>query len=223
MKFAIASDLHLDVSAYMPLEFETAEQLDFVIIAGDLSPNKMIRDWFLETVQKTMNCPVIFIPGNHDYYANQGPEHATILTEINGVKIAAATLWTKLGPLDWLRYKSGLNDCRYIKDWDEAAYTAAHEYQKHFLLNSRADIIVSHHAPSWQSIHPDYKDDPLNAAFASDLDEEIRRLQPRFWFHGHVHNNFDYKIGQTRVICHPRGYHFEFRTYKNYKPMVIEI
>lgn len=29
---------------------------------------------------------------------------------------------------------------------------------------------------------------------------------PRYWLHGHVHRSFDYVIGDTRVICNPRGY-----------------
>ena len=38
----------------------------------------------------------------------------------------------------------------------------------------------------------------------------------KLWIHGHVHNNFDYMIGDTRVICNPRGYemyqeNFEFK------------
>jgi hypothetical protein len=26
------------------------------------------------------------------------------------------------------------------------------------------------------------------------------------WVHGHVHNQRDYHIGATRVVCNPRGY-----------------
>jgi hypothetical protein len=31
-------------------------------------------------------------------------------------------------------------------------------------------------------------------------------LAPRYWLHGHVHKSLDYTIGDTRVICNPRGY-----------------
>jgi 3',5'-cyclic AMP phosphodiesterase CpdA len=31
-------------------------------------------------------------------------------------------------------------------------------------------------------------------------------LAPKFWLHGHVHNSFDYMIGDTRIVCNPRGY-----------------
>jgi hypothetical protein len=29
---------------------------------------------------------------------------------------------------------------------------------------------------------------------------------PCVWLHGHVHKSLDYTIGQTRVVCNPRGY-----------------
>jgi Icc-related predicted phosphoesterase len=31
-------------------------------------------------------------------------------------------------------------------------------------------------------------------------------LAPRYWLHGHVHTSLDYTIGDTRVICNPRGH-----------------
>ena len=28
----------------------------------------------------------------------------------------------------------------------------------------------------------------------------------KYWIHGHMHSNVDYMIGDTRVVCNPRGY-----------------
>jgi hypothetical protein len=28
----------------------------------------------------------------------------------------------------------------------------------------------------------------------------------RVWTHGHTHDVFDYTVGQTRILCNPRGY-----------------
>lgn len=70
-------------------------------------------------------------------------------------------------------------------------------------------VVVSHHTPSHQSIHPVYAHDFLmNGAYHSKLDEFILdRPQITNWFHGHTHNAFDYEIGGCRVACNPRGYH----------------
>lgn len=67
-------------------------------------------------------------------------------------------------------------------------------------------VVITHHAPSPRSITPALRKDPLNPAFVSDLDAMIRTYQPPLWIHGHIHNSFDYRIGQTRIVCNPRGY-----------------
>lgn len=67
-------------------------------------------------------------------------------------------------------------------------------------------IVVTHHAPSRGSIAPRFEGDPLNPALASNLDRLIRSYNPSLWIHGHVHDSVDYTVGQTRIICNPRGY-----------------
>lgn len=75
-------------------------------------------------------------------------------------------------------------------------------------------IIVTHHAPSMYSVASQYKNDPLSAAFASNLNEFIiNNPQIRLWVHGHCHTPFDYILGETRVVCEPFGYYNE----NNYK------
>ena len=75
-------------------------------------------------------------------------------------------------------------------------------------------VIVSHHSPSHLSIHPRYKNDPLtNGGYHSDLSEFILdHPEIVLWTHGHTHSPFDYTIGNTRIVCNPRGY--ETETYK---------
>jgi len=67
-------------------------------------------------------------------------------------------------------------------------------------------VVVTHHAPSIQSIVDRYRADPVSAAFASNMDDFILEHQPRLWIHGHTHESFDYEIGKNRVVCNPRGY-----------------
>ena len=68
-------------------------------------------------------------------------------------------------------------------------------------------IVVGHHCPSELSVAAQYKGDMLNGAFRSGLDDFIeQRPQIRYWLHGHTHHNFNYWIGETRVVCNPRGY-----------------
>lgn len=74
------------------------------------------------------------------------------------------------------------------------------------LPRDRPTVVITHYAPSRQSIHPRFANSPLNACFVSDLEERILRWQPCLWLHGHTHDTFDYRIGATRVVANPRGY-----------------
>jgi Icc-related predicted phosphoesterase len=69
-------------------------------------------------------------------------------------------------------------------------------------------VVCGHHAPSRMSTHPRYQSqDVMNGGYSSSLDEFIMdHPQIKLWTHGHTHENFDYMIGSTRVVCNPRGY-----------------
>jgi len=69
-------------------------------------------------------------------------------------------------------------------------------------------VVVGHHAPSRASTHPRFKDEYLmNGGYSTELSEFIMdHPQIKAWTHGHTHEEFDYMIGSTRVICNPRGY-----------------
>jgi len=69
-------------------------------------------------------------------------------------------------------------------------------------------VVVGHHSPSKLSTKPQYQDDVLvNGAYSSDLSElMLDHPQIKMWTHGHTHHNFDYMIGECRVVCNPRGY-----------------
>ncbi|MBB4344437.1 metallophosphoesterase [Rhizobium leguminosarum] len=67
-------------------------------------------------------------------------------------------------------------------------------------------VVVTHHAPSWRSAPSEITDDGLHPDMISGLEREIVRYRPVVWVHGHYNNRSDYYIGDTRVICNPRGY-----------------
>jgi Icc-related predicted phosphoesterase len=69
-------------------------------------------------------------------------------------------------------------------------------------------VVVGHHSPSKQSTHPRYKEEVImNGGYSSNLDDFIiDHPQIKLWTHGHTHEDFDYMIGSTRIVCNPRGY-----------------
>ncbi|MDR7152016.1 putative phosphodiesterase [Hydrogenophaga palleronii] len=65
-------------------------------------------------------------------------------------------------------------------------------------------VVITHHAPHKNSVHPRYADDLLTAAYASDLSHLVGRNP--LWIHGHMHDSSDYQVDGTRVVCNARGY-----------------
>jgi Icc-related predicted phosphoesterase len=130
------------------------------------------------------------------------------------------TLWTNFnnGNKDIMHHAMyGISDYRYIYKGKELIkpYDILDIHMKSVkFLDQRAftepthlkKVVITHHAPSFKSVHPKYKKSELNHCFASDLDWLVEKMNPQLWIHGHTHTSFDYNIGKTRVICNPYGY-----------------
>jgi len=86
-------------------------------------------------------------------------------------------------------------------------------------------VVVGHHAPSKASTHPRYKSEVLmNGAYSTNLDNFILdRRGIKLWTHGHTHEDFDYMIGTTRIVCNPRGYDGYEERADNFKLKYVEI
>jgi Icc-related predicted phosphoesterase len=86
-------------------------------------------------------------------------------------------------------------------------------------------VVVGHHAPSKMSTHPRYAHEVIaNGAYSSDLSNFILdNPSIKLWTHGHTHEDFDYMIGGTRIVCNPRGYiNYEQRA-DNFQLKYVEI
>jgi Icc-related predicted phosphoesterase len=148
--------------------------------------------------------------------------------EIDGVHFVGGTLWTDMNkgdPMTVHAIETMMNDFRVIRIANEdfrkflpsraiREHIKTKQYIKTVLEGLPEDarvVVVGHHAPSHMSIHEQYKhDDLMNGGYASDLSEFILdRPKIKVWTHGHMHQCFDYMIGDTRVLCNPRGYHDE--------------
>jgi predicted phosphodiesterase len=66
-------------------------------------------------------------------------------------------------------------------------------------------VVITHHAPARPSLHAQYANDLVSAGFINDL-SHLMAGRVDLWLHGHTHHSFDYRIGDTRVLCNPRGY-----------------
>ena len=144
--------------------------------------------------------------------------------KIDDVTFIGGTLWTDMNkgdPVTLHSVRDMMNDFRVIKK-DLEGYTnlkpadtvVRHRHMLGYIKQIVAEkhdekfVVVGHHAPSKISTHENYKDQFLmNGAYSSDLSEFIMdRPQIKLWTHGHTHHPFDYVIGETRIVCNPRGY-----------------
>lgn len=143
---------------------------------------------------------------------------------IDDVVFVGGTLWTdmnKFDPLTMHAVRDMMNDYRAIRN-DKAGFRnlkpadtverhrATRDYIK-LIVSENKDkkiVVVGHHAPSYQSVHEMYRSDHLmNGAYYSSLEDiMLDNEHIKLWIHGHMHNTFDYTIGETRVVCNPRGY-----------------
>ena len=90
--------------------------------------------------------------------------------------------------------------------------------------NRKPVIIVTHHMPLPFCVHEKYKNDPLSAAFASDLRWLLdENPNVRLWCSGHTHEPYDFIYNGTRFVCEPWGYHnengFDEKNYGNRIPI----
>lgn len=153
-----------------------------------------------------------------------------LILEREKIAIIGDTLWTDFNDADprLMDYaKIRMNDFRLIEVGDKrtalhpARTVVEYDRQKKRIFEDVEYysglgfkcVVVTHHAPSFKSVAEEYKGDDLNYAFYSEMDEEIKKYKIEYWIHGHTHKEFDYMIGETRVICNPKGYRHEHNNF----------
>lgn len=168
----------------------------------------------------------------YDYLKSQLPDNVHLLEnetyELDDVVFIGATLWTdchKADPITIWDVSRCMNDYHAIKKKPSPGHDfygkltpyftmKVHKNSKEFIKSQLQDnkdrkcVVVTHHAPSEQSIGNEFRHDKhMNGAYFSNL-EDLILSNPNcvLWTHGHVHNYNNYKIGQTTVISNPRGY-----------------
>ncbi len=152
------------------------------------------------------------------------------------------TLWTNMNnedPETMHRIRMMMNDFNCVRNTNEEGkkvFMPDDAVEDHYRFRRNLDealamhpdlpvVVVGHHAPSKASTHPRYKNELImNGAYSTDLDNFILdRRQIKLWTHGHTHEDFDYMIGTTRIVCNPRGYDgYEARA-DNFQLKYVEI
>jgi len=244
LKIQILSDLHLEFGNISVPRVDR----DLLIIAGDLDIGEKPIDFIKEQLKIS---PVIYILGNHEFYHQDYYEIMDFwkkieitnfyflensAIEFSGIRFLGAILWTDINKgnrNDIEAAKIGLNDFRVIRKenrkftpedsiilHNESVKWLKNELKKEF---KGKIVVITHHLPSYLSVHKKYEKSPINPCFYSDLDNLIKKFKPNLWIHGHTHDSFDYVIDNTRIVCNPRGY-VNIEENKKFNPsLIIEI
>ena len=224
MKIQVMSDIHLeffpnDTAVKDFADTLNADEADVVVIAGDLGVLR--QSGRIATFLGRLKKPVLWVPGNHEYYRSSiaGEQdflssisktlpNITVLNrssvEIDGVKFVGATLWFA-ETQEALSRQFYLSDFQTISDAPSIFNHGRDDLQ--FLRDNITEdcVVITHHLPSDRSIGERYRRSLINCYFVN-WDAEHLPVWPKLWIHGHTHLSTDYMLGDTRIICNPLGY-----------------
>jgi predicted phosphohydrolase len=237
------SDLHLefidDYKKYIDAIFNIDEKNIILVLAGDIcSYNYFYKlEYCFDIVSKFSY--VIFVPGNHEYYSEDKVNMDVIDDElkklidaysniyylnndimyIDNYKFIGSILWTKVNDEDINDFKYiYLNDETLTKDKYNYLHNDCKEYLDENVKDSMFDtIVITHHVPSLQLIHPSYKIyKSLNQYFNVDMEYLFENV--KYWICGHTHKKMIKEINGCKVMINPIGYPKE-----NYKVKVEKV
>ena len=244
MKAQLISDTHSEFYKD-PVEFleslEFTPGLDFLLLPGDLvvpcsQGGKKTKDVLAFFSGKARYC--VFIAGNHCYYHGTKEVAEKILESvmpknfhwlrntlegIEGKEFFGGVMWFPDAPHNRM-YEDQLNDFNLIggfRDWVYQENRAFRDAAKR-LVTGRT-IVLSHHVPAYQAVHPTFQGDNLNRFFVSEMTDVILDKKPPLWVYGHTHLPGDMVIGKTRVVANPFGYPTERPYLPPYSSVVFDI
>lgn len=225
MLLYLLSDVHLD---WVGLPRPTSSS-DILILAGDIGwplnqharPNNLYREFLIRCRQRFER--VILVAGNHEYYGHSRDLVESTLRKLaeetsvtylqrqtiifDGYRFVGCTLWSEIEPTVII------NDLKYVMKIDD--YLLAHRTDRAWLeqelaVSSLPTVVITHHLPSYDLIHPVYKDNEANSGYASKLDSLIT-APVCAWLYGHTHEYVEKKINSVSCFSNPIGYPGEER------------
>ena len=232
MKLRILSDLHVEFEDFEPPPAEA----DAVVLAGDIHLRHHGLDWARDKFPDLPVLYVLgnheyygrAMPAHLEKLKSMAAGSNVNVLEnealgIGGVTFLCCTLWTDFAlhgnsPLHEFTAWQVMTDYRVIRvsptyrrlrTRDTAAL---HRRSATWLAETARQhrgekiVVITHHAPSIASLPEDFRGNPVSAAYASNRDELVEQCGAELWIHGHLHSQSDYSIGDTRVVCNPRGY-----------------
>jgi len=237
MKIAYGSDFHFefykDGGRKIIEQWDIAPFTEQLIIAGDLNVGAKAVINTLEFIHEVHKIPIIYVPGNHEYY------HGTFKEVNDGFMTEGTKAWDKykillkhavlddtvmffgcMGNLDGTYQPinrgihGALADFDYIGDFRDRVKLGTIERitmieclekarQKEWDYNT---VIITHTMPTPMCITERYRGSYLNGCFTNDWEDIIVEYKPKYWICGHTHDRNEVLCDDTYILINPYGY-----------------
>jgi len=231
MKLHILSDVHVEFEPYDAPETNA----DIVVLAGDIHVGRNGFDWARKQFPNKLVLYVLgnheyygkALPEFTDTLRELAEGTNVHILEqdsltLDGITFLGCTLWTDFELFgdariagyeaaqkmtDYKRIRVSPNYRRLRSDDTAAIYHLSRRWLESQLQDvPNKLVVITHHAPSRKSLPECHQDDLLSAACVSNLDDLVKNSNASLWIHGHLHVGSDYSLGNTRVLCNPKGY-----------------
>lgn len=250
MRIAYMSDLHLEHRlGYTPIramDYEynnyrtlpygpdlrqlKKEGCDLLLLAGDIGGPMDHLDYATDA-RSYLRCPVVTVPGNHDYYGIEFrhplfdqfiPVDVLDRREVvhKGVRILGATLWVDFkatGDQDAVMRLAPrvLADFQWIYGMTPARMLEEHQASRKWLLDRLREpfegktIVMTHNSPHSAARNKNYPMDDSSACFVSDCNDLIEAAidaDIAAWIYGHDHWSQCVNLGGIKLLSAQKGY-----------------
>jgi 3',5'-cyclic AMP phosphodiesterase CpdA len=207
-----------------------------LIIAGDLMPLSTMDQHqdFLNFLSDHFKM-TYWLPGNHEFYGSDLATMSksfekSVRTNVLLLNNKAKLIPDPAGPIElifstlWSHIPAYLTETvvKRVQDFSQIqwngspmtpqVYNQLHQDAFVFLQNALESktarkLVISHHVPSFLNYPKKHQNDPINACFASNLDDFIQKTAPNAWIFGHHHSNIPpFLIGKTTLYTNQFGY-----------------
>lgn len=199
-RLQILSDIHLERKVAFPKIRPIGK---YLILAGDVGDPKKdnYRDFFSycsDNWEKTF-----YVPGNHEYGCFVKKINSSHFTkkdvELTDEHIMAVL---KFSNVVFLNSKKIIEKDLSIVGttlWTPKVHPIFYQQALDFLKGTKGDIVITHHLPIKELIHPMYIKNPTIDRYYSELDCNIYK-HVKYWFCGHSHSSIFLKKYGTKFF-----------------------
>lgn len=223
----LAGDIHNKIVELRHLTETVPRHILILMVAGNHEFYGNIFAEALYQLKEIQNDSSNFIFLDNQQFSYQGVEFfgGTMFSDfrLNGIgEEFAARRTAEMHVNDFMRITANVDGSIWkSKDHilEHSRFVLAFERWLEEKKDCKRKVVVSHFIPTTLAIHPRYSGAILNAYYVSDMTKYLGF--DGLWLFGHTHDSFDVQCGDTRVLCNPKGYHNQNKSFND--KLILEI